>query len=46
MKRIFYLLAIFLLLGCNKTDEKQVGANSSENKISTAGNISTQQLEK
>ena len=45
MKRIFYLFAILLLLACNRIDEKQVGANSSENKIFLARTISAQQLE-
>lgn len=45
MKKIIYLLAIFILFGCNKTDEKKVGANSSEDKISSVVNNVSQQLE-
>jgi hypothetical protein len=46
MKKIFILIAIFLLIACNKTDDKQVGENSFENKTPPLGNINSQQLNK
>jgi hypothetical protein len=40
------LLSSCLLVGCNKADNKLGEVNSSENKISSTNDISTQQLEK
>jgi len=44
-KILLCIISFSLIFGCNKTDEKKVGANSSEDKISSVVNNVSQQLE-